>query len=130
VAQLYKRVPKATAVATHILTITTQNTDHRCFWLTNFLEPLPLNVWYPITVATLSNAIRKVFLAALERSGDPSLIDFKLHDFGYRGVSSEETAGIGAAAHLINFKGTDTVAGIRLLQSYYKSSEMEGFSIP
>jgi nicotinamide phosphoribosyltransferase len=81
-------------------------------------------------VATLSNAIRKVFLAALQRSGDPSLIDFKLHDFGYRGVSSEETAGIGAAAHLINFKGTDTVAGIRLLQRFYSSNEMEGFSIP
>ena len=40
------------------------------------------------------------------------------------------TAGIGAAAHLINFKGTDTVAGIRLLQHFYSSSEMEGFSIP
>jgi nicotinamide phosphoribosyltransferase len=87
-------------------------------------------VWYPITVATLSHAIRSVVLASLERSGDPALIDFKLHDFGYRGVSSEETAGIGAAAHLINFKGTDTVAGIRVLQQFYQSAEMEGFSIP
>jgi len=49
-----------------------------------------------ITVATLSHGIRKVILEKLHRSGDPSLIDFKLHDFGYRGVSSEETAGIGA----------------------------------
>src|SRR5262249_50197741 len=78
----------------------------------------------------LSHAIRKVTLASLQRSGDPALIDFKLHDFGYRGVSSEETAGIGAAAHLINFKGTDTVAGIRMLQKFYQSTEMEGFSIP
>ena len=31
--------------------------------------------------------------------------DFKLHDFGFRGVSSVETASLGAAAHLINFKG-------------------------
>ena len=30
---------------------------------------------------------------------------FKLHDFGFRGVSSVETAGLGAAAHLINFLG-------------------------
>jgi nicotinamide phosphoribosyltransferase len=98
--------------------------------LPNYLETLLLKVWYPITVATLSRAIRKVFLSALERSGDPSLIDFKLHDFGYRGVSSEETAGIGAAAHLINFKGTDTVAGVRILQKYYQSEQMEGFSVP
>jgi len=110
--------------------MTIENTDPKCWWLPNYLETLLLKVWYPITVATLSRGIRQVFLAALERSGDPSLIDFKVHDFGYRGVSSEETAGIGAAAHLINFRGTDTVAGIRFLQQYYGSSEMEGFSIP
>jgi len=110
--------------------MTIENTDPKCFWLPNYLETLLLKVWYPITVGTLSRAIRRVIVSALERSGDPSLIDFKLHDFGYRGVSSEETAGIGAAAHLINFKGTDTVAGIRILQQYYGSQEMEGFSVP
>lgn len=110
--------------------VTIENTDPVCYWLPNYLETLLLKVWYPISVATLSNAIREAVEQALDRSGDPALIDFKLHDFGYRGVSSEETAGIGAAAHLINFKGTDTVAGIRCLQRYYGSSEMEGFSIP
>src|SRR5215471_8424940 len=125
-----KAVAEGTSVDVQNVLMTIENTDPECYWLPNYLETLLLKVWYPITVGTLSNAIRKVFLAALERSGDPALIDFKLHDFGYRGVSSEETAGIGAAAHLINFKGTDTVAGIRFLQHYYQSTEMEGFSIP
>ena len=125
-----KAVPEGSAVDVQNVLMTIENTDPQCYWLTNYLETLLLKVWYPITVATLSHAIRKVILAALHRSGDPGLIDFKLHDFGYRGVSSEETAGIGAAAHLINFKGTDTVAGIRVLQQFYQSSEMEGFSIP
>lgn len=125
-----KAVPEGSHVDVLNVLMTIENTDPACYWLPNYLETLLLKVWYPITVGTLSGAIRKVFLAALERSGDPSLIDFKLHDFGYRGVSSEETAAIGAAAHLINFKGTDTVAGIRFLQRYYHSSEMEGFSIP
>lgn len=125
-----KAVAEGTSVDVQNVLMTIENTDPYCYWLPNYLETLLLKVWYPITVGTLSNAIRKVFLAALERSGDPSLIDFKLHDFGYRGVSSEEAAGIGASAHLVNFKGTDTVAGIRLLQRYYGSSEMEGFSIP
>lgn len=125
-----KAVEEGSIVDTHNVLMTIENTDSKCYWLPNYLETLLLKVWYPITVATLSRAIRQVFLAALERSGDPSLIDFKLHDFGYRGVSSEETAGIGGAAHLINFKGTDTVAGIRLLQNYYESAEMEGFSVP
>ena len=127
---IIKAVPEGTLVDVQNVLTTIENTDPQCYWLPNYLETLLLKVWYPITVATLSNAIRKVFLTALQRSGDPSLIDFKLHDFGYRGVSSEETAGIGAAAHLINFKGTDTVAGIRLLQRFYGSHEMEGFSIP
>src|SRR6266851_10094900 len=125
-----KAVPEGSLVDVRNVLVTIENTDPLCYWLPNYLETLLLKVWYPITVATLSHAIRKVFLGALQRTGDPSLIDFKLHDFGYRGVSSEETAGIGAAAHLINFKGTDTVAGIRVLQQFYQSHEMEGFSIP
>jgi nicotinamide phosphoribosyltransferase len=125
-----KAAPEGSVVDVSNVLMTIENTDPACYWLPNYLETLLLKVWYPITVATLSRAIRCVMAAALERSGDPSLIDFKLHDFGYRGVSSEETAGIGAAAHLINFKGTDTVAGVRILQEYYGSDQMEGFSVP
>jgi nicotinamide phosphoribosyltransferase len=127
---MIKAVPEGSSVSVQNVLMTIENTDPACYWLTNYLETLLLKVWYPITVATLSHGIRRVILGALQRSGDPALIDFKLHDFGYRGVSSEETAGIGAAAHLINFKGTDTVAGIRVLQQFYQSKEMEGFSIP
>jgi nicotinamide phosphoribosyltransferase len=127
---IIKAAPEGALVDVLNVLMTIENTDPRCYWLPNYLETLLLKVWYPITVGTLSNAIRRVFLNALQRSGDPTLVDFKLHDFGYRGVSSEETAGIGAAAHLINFKGSDTVAGVRLLQRYYQSTDMEGFSIP
>ena len=127
---MIKAVPEGSVVDVSNVLMTIENTDPVCYWLPNYLETLLLKVWYPITVGTLSRAIRRVVLSALERSGDPELIHFKLHDFGYRGVSSEETAGIGAAAHLINFKGTDTVAGIRVLQQYYGSQEMEGFSVP
>ena len=48
--------------------MTIENTDPRCYWLPNYLETLLLKVWYPITVATLSSAIRRVILNALERS--------------------------------------------------------------
>ena len=65
----------------------------------------------------------------LEKNGDPSLIDFKLHDFGARGVSSMESAALGGMAHLINFMGTDTVSGIMAAMEYY-DAEVSGFSIP
>jgi len=109
---------------------TIENTDPEFPWLTNYLETLLLKIWYPITVATLSREIKKIIHGFLERTGDPSLLPFKLHDFGYRGVSSEETATIGGAAHLVNFMGTDTVAGILLLQEHYQAASMPGFSIP
>ena len=41
---------------------------------------------------------------------------FMLHDFGYRGATSEEAAAVGGAAHLLNFSGTDTLPALRLLQ--------------
>jgi nicotinamide phosphoribosyltransferase len=66
----------------------------------------------------------------LQETGDPSLINFKLHDFGFRGVSSFESAAIGGAAHLINFMGSDTIAGVLALMEYYNAKEMPGFSIP
>jgi nicotinamide phosphoribosyltransferase len=74
--------------------------------------------------------VKKTIRDYLEITGDPSLIPFKLHDFGYRGVSSEESAAIGGAAHLVNFKGSDTLAGILMLNAYYSPSEFPGYSIP
>ena len=56
-------------------------------------------------------------------------IDFKLHDFGARGATTEEAAAIGGAAHLVNFMGTDTVSAIVAARQYY-NAEMAGFSIP
>jgi len=125
-----KAVPEGTVVPISNVLATVENTDPRFPWLTNYMETLLLKIWYPITVATLSREIKRVFLFHLERTGDPSLIPFKLHDFGYRGVTSEETAAIGGAAHLINFQGTDTLAAILLLRQYYGASAMPGFSVP
>lgn len=40
-----------------------------------------------------------------------------------------QTAGIGGVAHLVNFKGTDTIAAICTARQYY-SCDMAGYSIP
>jgi nicotinamide phosphoribosyltransferase len=125
-----RSVPEGTVVPVSNVLATVENTDPHFPWLTNYLETLLLKIWYPITVATLSREVKRVFLHHLERTGDRSLIPIKLHDFGYRGVSSEETAAIGGAAHLVNFQGTDTVAGVRLLREYYAAETMPAFSVP
>ena len=125
-----KSVPEGTVVPVSNVLATIENTDPNCFWLTTWLETALLRaVWYPTTVATQSWKIKQVILDALEKTGDPTTIDFKLHDFGARGVSSMESAGIGGAAHLVNFMGTDTITGILFAREYYNAG-IAGFSIP
>ncbi|KAM9216690.1 nicotinamide phosphoribosyltransferase isoform 2-T2 [Dugong dugon] len=96
------------------------------------LETILVQSWYPITVATNSREQKKILAKyLLETSGSLDGLEYKLHDFGYRGVSSQETAGIGASAHLVNFKGTDTVAGIALIKKYYGTKDpVPGYSVP
>lgn len=124
-----KAVREGTVIPTNNVLMTVENTDPKTPWLTNYLETLLSQVWYSSTVATLSREMKKLILKSLNETGDPNLISFKLHDFGFRGVSSVESAGLGGAAHLVNFMGTDTLAAIRCTQKYYKSG-MTGFSIP
>jgi nicotinamide phosphoribosyltransferase len=105
-------------------------------WLTNYIETLLLQVWYPITVGTLSREIKKVLVdylkktTSLDSEGLKNQVSFMLHDFGYRGVSSVESAGIGGSAHIVNFLGTDTIAAIETAQEYYNTDNILAFSIP
>ncbi|KAJ8601021.1 hypothetical protein CTAYLR_007965 [Chrysophaeum taylorii] len=128
---LIRAVPEGTVVPVKNVLMTIENTDPECYWLTNFVETLLVQVWYPMTVATHSREQKKVIAAYLRAtSDDAGGLGFKLHDFGFRGVSSVETAGIGAAAHLVNFMGTDTIAGPVVASEYYNHAEVAGFSIP
>ena len=123
-------VPEGTVVPVKNVLATIENTDPKCFWLTTWLETSLLRaIWYPTTVSTQSWHIKQLIKDYLEKTGDPSLIDFKLHDFGARGVSSLESAGIGGASHLVNFMGTDTISGILFAREYYNAG-VAGFSIP
>jgi nicotinamide phosphoribosyltransferase len=124
-----RAVPEGTVVPVSNVLMTVENTDPAVPWLTNYIETRLMQVWYPITVATLSRNCRQIILKALDATGDPSLIDFKLHDFGYRGSTSDESAAIGGLAHLVNFKGTDTMAALVAARKFY-GEKMAGFSIP
>lgn len=126
-----RAVPEGCVVPTHNVLVTVENTCPHCFWLTSWVETMLLRIWYPITVATESRHIKKIIMEYLEAtSDDPKAeISFKLHDFGSRGVSSQESAMLGASAHLVNFMGSDTVVGVLAANRYYRAP-MAGFSIP
>lgn len=124
-----KAVPEGLVVPTGNVLMTVENLDPNCFWLTNYLESLLVQVWYPSTVATLSRECKKLIKKYLKETSTDTNADFKLHDFGFRGVSSVESAAIGGAAHLVNFKGTDTMVANILLRKFY-GEKMAGYSIP
>lgn len=124
-----KAVPEGTPVPYRNVMMTVENTDPELPWLTNYMETLLCQLWYPTTVATQSREIKRVIKAYLEKTGDVAGLPFKLHDFGFRGVSSVETAEFGGAAHLINFMGTDNMIAFEFLYENYDES-MAGFSIP
>ncbi len=116
-----KAVEEGTVVPINNVLMTIENTDNKCFWLTNFLETILSQVWYPITVASLSREVKVNIKEYLDLTSDGGLLNFGLHDFGFRGASSWESAGIGGAAHLINFLGTDTVVAMEVAVNYYNA---------
>jgi len=126
-----RAVPEGSVVPTSNILVSIESTDPKVFWVVSWIETMLLRVWYPINVATRSHKIRQIILEALQVSADDpeAEINFKLHDFGSRGVSSQESARIGGAAHLVNFMGSDTVVGIRCANKFY-NIKMAGFSIP
>ena len=123
--------PEGLILPTNQVLVQVKNTDPHFAWLVSYIETALLRaIWYPVAVATNSYMCKQIIKQYLEMTGSPEQIDFKLHDFGARGVSSYESAGIGGSAHLLNFKGTDTTIGIHFAQKYYNAKEFPGFSIP
>ncbi len=125
---IIKAVPEGLPIPTSNVLFTIENTDDEFPWITNYLETILTHVWSSSTVCTNSYEQKKILLQYLDETGDPSLVDFKLHDFSMRGCSSVETAATGGAGHLVNFKGTDNMRALELARDYY-SAGVCGFSI-
>lgn len=128
-----KAVPEGSIVPVNNVLMTIENTNPNCFWLTNFLETLLMQVWYPSTVSTLSKEIKLIVEEYYNDTASYSAkagTEFVLNDFGFRGASSLESAALGGAAHLVNFRGSDTVAGSVLARDYYHTQTVYGLSVP
>lgn len=123
-----KAVPEGTSVPLGAPLLTIINTDPECALLVNHLESYLLHIWYTSTVATLAHEIKKVLNQFINISSDNETVDFMLHDFGYRGASSNESAAEGSSAHLTSFKGTDTLLGLKKVVQVY-GGDTPAFSV-
>ena len=126
-----RAVAEGSRVPCRQVLMTVESTDPQLPWLVTWVETLLLRVWYPTTVASRSWVLRELLQAALLRSADDpaAALPLRLHDFGSRGVSSQQSAAIGGLAHLVAFRGTDTAAALLAARRYY-DCPMAGFSIP
>lgn len=125
-------VPEGTVVPVSNALMVIRETDPKCVALRQHVETLLTHVWGPSTVASLSRATKEVFKKYLNATCDEGEnfagIDFMLHDFGMRGVSSMESAGMLGLGHMVNFLGTDTIIALEYIEEYYDAEY--GFSVP
>lgn len=115
-----RAVPEGTVIPVPNALLTIESTHPDFHWAVGFIESLLLKVWYPTIVATNSFQYWKL----LHSKNNPRLTpgfdsSFLCHDFGYRSDQTEEGAGISGAAHLIVFKGSDTVVALPTIRDYY-----------
>lgn len=126
-----KAIEEGTVLPVKNVLMTITNTHLDYYWVVGFFESLILKVWNTSTVASFDKKLKNLCQKYANRTSDnDGHIPFQVHDFGYRGCSSEETAASSGSAHLINFLGTDTIPAIKFVKEYYGATEPIGLSVP
>ena len=130
-----RALPEKSIVPIGVPVLTIHNTHPDFFWLVNYLETiLSSYLWLSSTSATTAYNYRKLIDKYIALTGSPAwFADFQAHDFSFRGMGSLQAAMLSGAAHLVFFKGTDTVPAIDFLEQYYGADctkELVGGSVP
>lgn len=127
-----RAVPEGLRVPSSNVIASIEITDSRLFWMASYLETsFQRAIWYPTSIASNDYKSWRIIKRYMAESADTlDLVPFMLHDFGGRGATSEESVQHGAAAHLVFFKGSDSISGIRAANFYYGTAEgMAAYSV-
>lgn len=119
-----KAVPEGTVMPVRNVLMTITNTLDGFHWVVGFIESLILKVWYPITVSSCVYKYKTTVDKYFEETVDEDLYflkSFTVHDFGYRGDTSEEGSALSGAGHLLSFTGSDTVPALKFIKEYYNA---------
>ena len=123
-------------IPTNNLLVKVETSDSKCrwlvFWVVSYIETTLLRgVWYPATTGTISFEIKKMIKKFLEETTDDEVIPLclpsMLNDFGARGVSSLESAGVGGLPHLACFSGSDNITAALYAMKYYNIHDIRKF---
>jgi nicotinamide phosphoribosyltransferase len=127
-----RAVPEGTLVPVGNALRTIESTCPDCAWLPSFLETAMLRDWAPRAVATQGFYAKLLIAEGLRKSSDnaAACLPFALHDFGSRGTTCPEQAGICGLAHLVNWMGTDTCEALEYAEAFYGATEGTAYSVP
>ena len=115
-------LPEGGVYPTGVPLMIIQHTDEKVAWIVGWLETVLMKVWYPTAVATKSYEVRQLLTKYAEMTQDNPFVDFQYHNFGDRGSTCVEAAGIGGVAHLTQFMGTDNFNSLRYCEEYYNDA--------
>lgn len=127
-----KALPEGSRVNIGVPVLTITNTLPEFYWLTNFLETqLSAELWKSTTAATIAFEYRRLLECYAEETGSNlDFVPWQGHDFSARGMSGIFDGAQTGSGHLLSFTGTDSVAAIDYLDTYYGSHDLIGGSVP
>lgn len=132
-----KSLPEGARVGMKVPLYTIVNSEgyDEFFWLVNYLETALSNgTWKSITNATIAFEYRRMMEDFAGKTGGPmDFVDIQGHDFSGRGMGNMYDSAQNGAAHLLAFRGTDTVLAIDYVEDYYNAdsdSEWVAGSVP
>lgn len=127
-----KAVAEGSIVPVDNVLFTVENTDWNVPWLTSYAEGILSHTWAPSTVATYAYENYKQLNEFWDETADNKAgLQFQLHGFGYRSVSSDQSSAILDSAPLLFFRGTDSVPSLEFARDYYGANLASlAFSVP
>ena len=121
-----KALVEGTLVPYQIPTMSIRNTIAKdgksYFWLTNMLETVWSNEYWPIsTSATTATSYMRMFMSWVIEHGVPAgFVPYIAHDFSMRGMMGTDAATLSNLGHMLaGFNGTDTLPGVLAAMKYY-----------
>lgn len=127
-----RAVKEGSIVPVHNALFTIKSVDEKVPWIEQWVETVIQHTWYTMAVGTKSRYCKEVCYRPFFdlTSDNPAALEFILHDFGFRGATGTQAAARGGAAHLINFRGTDTKIAMDYLHQYYGAPRVSAYSVP
>ena len=124
----FRSIPEGRSVPLRVPLSTTEATDPRFFWLTNYIETIMSCVtWLPIQSATTAGHLYKLLSKAAEKTGIPEFVPWQGHNFSFRGMPGLEAAMLADLGHCTWFTGSDTVPGLDLIEEFYPDADPDYF---